>query len=205
MIKRRADYQQKGSRKARSSSAKSAATAKSAPARKESDAPRSQSGLGDATPIARLMPRRKVLDKADDARLHCRVCRLRKWQSRSSGPRYELSLVVCGDSLAQRMNKIYRKKTYKPNVLSFLFSKTEGEIFLNVQCAKREAKKYGTTLQKRSHNDLCTKCLCRSPWNKGFLGISLTQTISYDVVISAISYAAPKPFRHAAHSTIIQY
>jgi probable rRNA maturation factor len=65
------------------------------------------------------------------------------------GPKYDLSLVICGDTLAQRMNKEYRKKTYKPNVLSFPLSKTEGEIFLNVQCARREAKKYGTTLQKR--------------------------------------------------------
>src|ERR1700721_1757652 len=65
------------------------------------------------------------------------------------GARYELSLVICGDSLAQRMNKEYRKKTYKPNVLSFPISKTEGEIFLNAQSAKREAKKYGTPRQKR--------------------------------------------------------
>jgi len=65
------------------------------------------------------------------------------------GNKYELSLVICGDSLAQRMNKEYRKKSYKPNVLSFPISKSEGEIFLNVQCAKREAKKYGTTVPKR--------------------------------------------------------
>ena len=65
------------------------------------------------------------------------------------GNKYELSLVICGDSLAQRMNKTYRQKTYKPNVLSFPLSKHEGEIFLNAQCAKREAKKYGTTVQKR--------------------------------------------------------
>jgi probable rRNA maturation factor len=65
------------------------------------------------------------------------------------GARYELSLVVCGDSLAQKMNKTYRKKSYKSNVLSFPLSKNEGEIFLNAQCAKREAKKYGTTFQKR--------------------------------------------------------
>ena len=64
------------------------------------------------------------------------------------GSNYELSLVMCGDSLAQRMNKEYRKKTYRPNVLSFPISKSEGEIFLNTQCAKREAKKYGTSLQK---------------------------------------------------------
>lgn len=65
------------------------------------------------------------------------------------GTKYELSLVICGDTLAQRMNKTYRKKLYKPNVLSFPISQTEGEIFLNMQCAKREAKKYGTTLSKR--------------------------------------------------------
>jgi probable rRNA maturation factor len=65
------------------------------------------------------------------------------------GAKYELSLVICGDTLAQRMNKEYRKKTYKPNVLSFPISNYEGEIFLNVQCARREAKKYGTSLPKR--------------------------------------------------------
>ena len=65
------------------------------------------------------------------------------------GGAYELSLVVCGDSLAQRMNKTYRHRSYRPNVLSFPLSKSEGEIFLNVQCTRREAKKYGTTLQKR--------------------------------------------------------
>jgi probable rRNA maturation factor len=65
------------------------------------------------------------------------------------GTKYELSVVICGDSLAQRMNKEYRKKLYKPNVLSFPISKTEGEIFLNVQCAAHEAKKYKTTLSKR--------------------------------------------------------
>lgn len=64
------------------------------------------------------------------------------------GAKYELSLVICGDSLAQQMNKKYRKRTYRANVLSFPISKSEGEIFLNVQCAKREAKKYGVSLQK---------------------------------------------------------
>jgi len=53
---------------------------------------------------------------------------------------YQLSLVVCGDDLAQRMNATYRKKTYKPNVLSFPISKQEGEIFLNVRKAEREAR-----------------------------------------------------------------
>ncbi len=53
---------------------------------------------------------------------------------------YQLSLVICGDRLAQRMNKEYRKKTYRPNVLSFPLSKNEGEIFLNIRKAAREAR-----------------------------------------------------------------
>jgi probable rRNA maturation factor len=65
------------------------------------------------------------------------------------GPHYDLSLVVCGDSLAQEMNAKYRKKTYSPNVLSFPYSKTEGEIFLNVRKAEREARAAGVSLRLR--------------------------------------------------------
>lgn len=65
------------------------------------------------------------------------------------GARFELSLVICGDALARTMNGKYRKNSYKPNVLSFPLSKTEGEIFLNARKAEREARLYGTTLQKR--------------------------------------------------------
>ena len=62
---------------------------------------------------------------------------------------YQLSLVICGDRLVQRMNKEYRKKTYRPNVLSFPLSKTEGEIFLNVRKAAREARLEGISTNAR--------------------------------------------------------
>lgn len=73
---------------------------------------------------------------------------------------YQLSLVMCGDKLAQRMNKEYRlpalprkaqagKKTYLPNVLSFPLSKTEGEIFLNIRKAAREARLEGVSKNSR--------------------------------------------------------
>lgn len=65
------------------------------------------------------------------------------------GKEYELSLVVCGDALATRMNTEHRGKTYSPNVLSFPLSKTEGEIFLNVRCAQRESRRYGIPLRER--------------------------------------------------------
>jgi probable rRNA maturation factor len=62
---------------------------------------------------------------------------------------YQLSLVICGDRLAQRMNKEYRKKTYRPNVLSFPLSKHEGEIFLNIRKAAREARQEGISTNAR--------------------------------------------------------
>ncbi len=65
------------------------------------------------------------------------------------GKRYELSFVVCGDVLARRINKKYRNKKYKPNVLSFPLSKYEGEIFLNIPKATREAKQFGISLKDR--------------------------------------------------------
>jgi len=65
------------------------------------------------------------------------------------GKNYELSLVICSDKLATRMNVEYRKKTYAPNVLSFPLDTSEGEIFLNVRKAQREAKAYGVTLRER--------------------------------------------------------
>lgn len=65
------------------------------------------------------------------------------------GKHYELSLVVCGDTLAQRMNKQYRKKTYYPNVLSFPLDKRSGEIFLNLRKTEREARAYGVSVRDR--------------------------------------------------------
>ena len=65
------------------------------------------------------------------------------------GDSFELSLVICGDKLARKMNIAYRKKTYFPNVLSFPLSKHEGEIFLNVRKAEREAKQFRIPFRER--------------------------------------------------------
>ncbi len=66
------------------------------------------------------------------------------------GASYQLSLVICGDKLAQRINKEYRKKSYYPNVLSFELDTHEGEIFLNMRKAEREAKQLGVPLARRA-------------------------------------------------------
>lgn len=61
---------------------------------------------------------------------------------------YELSLTICGDTLARRMNKAYRNKTYAPNVLSFPYGPHEGEIFLNPRKAAREASRFDRTYRE---------------------------------------------------------
>lgn len=66
------------------------------------------------------------------------------------GEHYDLSLTLCGDALARRMNTLYRKKTYSPNVLSFPYAETDGEIFLNIRKAEREAQRTGTSVKKRT-------------------------------------------------------
>ena len=89
------------------------------------------------------------------------------------GARYSLSLVVCGDHLARRINHAFRapardlsarlpernrsqsgnartgKKNYSPNVLSFALGRHEGEIFLNARKAEREIIKLGIPVRKR--------------------------------------------------------
>jgi len=65
------------------------------------------------------------------------------------GKKYDLSLVLCGDKLAQRINKEHRNKSYYPNVLSFELDSDNGEIFLNVRKAQREARQLGISEKKR--------------------------------------------------------
>lgn len=83
------------------------------------------------------------------------------------GTRYSISLVVCGDTISQRLNRTYRNKTYKPNVLSFPISRTEGEIFLNVRKAEREAKRYGVSAGERATLLFIHACLHLKGLNHG--------------------------------------
>ena len=62
------------------------------------------------------------------------------------GKKYELSLAFIGERRAQALNKAHRKKTYVPNVLSFPLTELIGEIYITPEVAKREAKKYGMTV-----------------------------------------------------------
>ncbi len=64
------------------------------------------------------------------------------------GKSYELSLLICGDKFAQKLNFKYRKKSYVPNTLSFPYGEKSGEILLNPRKAKKEAKLFGNSYKK---------------------------------------------------------
>jgi len=64
------------------------------------------------------------------------------------GTKYELSLVLIGDTLGKRLNFEHKKKNTPTNVLSFPIDKNEGEIFINVRRAERDAKKFGHSVSE---------------------------------------------------------
>lgn len=56
------------------------------------------------------------------------------------GKKYSLSLAFVDKKTSRKINKTYRKKDQATNVLSFTFSKNEGEIVLCPNLIKIEAK-----------------------------------------------------------------
>ena len=55
------------------------------------------------------------------------------------GAKYELSLVFIGDTRSQKLNIEHRGKNKPTNILSFPLSDTDGEIFINLNLAYKEA------------------------------------------------------------------
>lgn len=59
--------------------------------------------------------------------------------------RYELSLAFIDKRKSRELNRIYRKKDYSTNVLSFPITKNSGEILIDLETARVETKKFGMT------------------------------------------------------------
>ena len=62
--------------------------------------------------------------------------------------KYELSLVFVDKKFSHRLNKSFRGKDYPTNVLSFPLSKNSGEIFIDLDTAKKEAKEFEMTFRE---------------------------------------------------------
>ncbi len=60
-------------------------------------------------------------------------------------PSWEISLAFVSPTVAQRLYKKWRGKTYTPNVLAYEVGKYSGEVIICKEVAKSEAKSYGHT------------------------------------------------------------
>ncbi|MBP9771874.1 MAG: rRNA maturation RNase YbeY [Candidatus Pacebacteria bacterium] len=58
------------------------------------------------------------------------------------GARYDLSVVLVGNARSHRLNLTYRGKDKPTNVLAFPVTETDGEIYLNIPYAIKEAPRY---------------------------------------------------------------
>lgn len=64
------------------------------------------------------------------------------------GKNYTLSLIFISEKKSEELNKKYRNKDYPANVLSFPYSKKNGEIFISISTAKKQCKDHDKTWQK---------------------------------------------------------
>lgn len=64
------------------------------------------------------------------------------------GKNYELSVVFTNSLLSRRLNRTYRGKNKSADVLSFPLSKNSGEIFIDLDTAKKEAPLFDMSFKK---------------------------------------------------------
>lgn len=60
-------------------------------------------------------------------------------------PGWDISLVLVSSARAKALNERLRRKTYVPNVLSYAVGEKNGEIFICLAQARKQAPSYGMT------------------------------------------------------------
>ena len=65
-----------------------------------------------------------------------------KIKKASLGPDYKLTLIIASSARLKKLNTIYRNKEIATDILSFPVAKDEGEIYICLSEAKKEAKKF---------------------------------------------------------------
>lgn len=80
---------------------------------------------------------------------------------------YELSLVLIGDMLGKKLNKEHKGRNTPTNVLSFPLSDSDGEIFINVRRAERDAVKFGHSVYEHIQYLFIHGCLHLAGYSHG--------------------------------------
>jgi probable rRNA maturation factor len=83
------------------------------------------------------------------------------------GERYDLSIVLIGDTRARTLNRAHRARTTPANVLSFPVTPRAGEIFLNIARIRREAATFGLSPEGHARFLLIHGCLHLKGYSHG--------------------------------------
>jgi probable rRNA maturation factor len=67
------------------------------------------------------------------------------------GKKYNLTIIFCSPEESKLKNKIYRDKNYSTNILSFPLSNDEGEIYISLSTARKDAKNFDMSYHKFLH------------------------------------------------------
>lgn len=67
------------------------------------------------------------------------------------GKGYSLTVIFCSPEESRMRNKEYRDKDYPTNILSFPLDDKEGEIYISLSTARRDAKKFEMSYNKFLH------------------------------------------------------
>lgn len=67
------------------------------------------------------------------------------------GKKYNLTVIFCTPKESREGNKKYRNKDYPTNILSFPLSKDEGEIYISLSTARKDAKNFELTPLQFTH------------------------------------------------------
>lgn len=75
------------------------------------------------------------------------------------GKDYTLTVIFCTPKESQERNNTYRQKDYATNILSFPLSENEGEIYICLSVAKKDAAKFEMSYEKFLHLLFIHGCL----------------------------------------------
>lgn len=67
------------------------------------------------------------------------------------GKKYSLTIIFCTKKESQTLNKLHRDKDYPTNILSFPLSETEGEIYISLSTARKDARQFEMSYKKFLH------------------------------------------------------
>lgn len=67
------------------------------------------------------------------------------------GKTYLLTIIFCTPEESRMRNKTYRDKDYPTNILSFPLSDSEGEIYISLSTARKDASKFDMSYMQFLH------------------------------------------------------